>query len=231
MHRHRTDLVGLLFGPAFAIAGVGFLVHEVDRHDRSIPAWATGLGLMLLGAVALVGTLARGPRHDHVADFDRSTSPRPADMSEPRSRTGRRQKADHVVDRAARRACRWRGPCARRRPSPDPLAPTTSCTGTPTSRRRRTSRPGSRRGRRRARRARGRAARAYMRSACSITFGGRLAPAGHRRRGARRTARAQPATRCRARRDAPRRPRRRRATRRSRNSPSPSGAASPCSSV
>jgi drug/metabolite transporter (DMT)-like permease len=63
MHRHSIDLGGLLFGLAFAIAGASFLVREAT--DTSIdPAWATGLGLMLLGAVALVVTLARATHHD-----------------------------------------------------------------------------------------------------------------------------------------------------------------------
>jgi hypothetical protein len=59
MRRHSTDLVGLLFGLAFTVAGTCFLVREVT--DTTIdPAWATGFGLMLLGTVALVATLARG---------------------------------------------------------------------------------------------------------------------------------------------------------------------------
>jgi drug/metabolite transporter (DMT)-like permease len=63
MHRHRIDLGGLLFGLAFAIAGTSFLVRETT--DTNIdPAWATGLGLMLLGAVALVVTLARAGARD-----------------------------------------------------------------------------------------------------------------------------------------------------------------------
>ena len=58
MHRHRTDLFAVLFGVAFVIAGTCFLVRETT--DTAVdPAWATGLGLMLLGTVALVGTLAR----------------------------------------------------------------------------------------------------------------------------------------------------------------------------
>ena len=61
MRRHSTDLVGLIFGTAFAIAGVGFLVNEATDTVVNA-AWATGLGLMLLGAVALVATLIRGPR-------------------------------------------------------------------------------------------------------------------------------------------------------------------------
>ncbi|HTK16095.1 MAG TPA: hypothetical protein VL769_06855 [Acidimicrobiia bacterium] len=65
MHRHSIDLGGLLFGLAFAIAGTSFLVRETT--DTTIdPAWATGLGLMLLGAVALVVTLARATNRDRV---------------------------------------------------------------------------------------------------------------------------------------------------------------------
>jgi protein-S-isoprenylcysteine O-methyltransferase Ste14 len=61
MRRHSPDLVGLIFGMAFVIAGVGFLVHETTDAVVN-PAWVTGLGLMLLGAIALVATVARGPR-------------------------------------------------------------------------------------------------------------------------------------------------------------------------
>ena len=59
MKRHRLDLVALFFGSAFAIAGAGYLVHETT-DAISDPTWATGLGLLLLGAIALVATLARG---------------------------------------------------------------------------------------------------------------------------------------------------------------------------
>jgi hypothetical protein len=70
MHRHSTDLVGLIFGTAFAIAGVGFLVNEATDTVVN-PAWATGLGLMLLGAVALIATLVRGRRdRDHFHDHE-----------------------------------------------------------------------------------------------------------------------------------------------------------------
>jgi hypothetical protein len=65
MHRHSSDLVGLLFGLAFAIAGTTFLVREAT--DANIdPAWATGVGLMLLGTVALVATLARATGPDRL---------------------------------------------------------------------------------------------------------------------------------------------------------------------
>jgi hypothetical protein len=61
MHRHSLDLGGLLFGLAFTIAGASFLVRETTNTTVD-PAWATGLGLMLLGAVALVVTLGRATR-------------------------------------------------------------------------------------------------------------------------------------------------------------------------
>lgn len=65
MRRHSTDLVGLLFGIAFAVAGAAFLLHETT--DAAVnPAWVSGLGLMFLGAVALVATLARGSGRRHV---------------------------------------------------------------------------------------------------------------------------------------------------------------------
>jgi hypothetical protein len=78
MHRHSIDLGALLFGLAFAIAGTSFLVRETT--DTTIdPAWATGLGLMLLGAVALVVTLARN------TDRDRRDSALPELPDEPGS--------------------------------------------------------------------------------------------------------------------------------------------------
>ena len=60
MKRHRIDLVGLLFGSAFMIAGVGYLLRETT-DVVSDPTWATGLGLLLLGAIALAATLGRTP--------------------------------------------------------------------------------------------------------------------------------------------------------------------------
>jgi hypothetical protein len=80
MHRHSNDLVGLLFGLAFAIAGASFLVRETT--DANIdPAWATGLGLMLLGTVALVATLARATGRDQL-DPARAESAEPAESVE-----------------------------------------------------------------------------------------------------------------------------------------------------
>ena len=81
MHRHSLDLSGLLIGLAFAIAGTSFLVRETTDTVVN-PAWMTGLGLMLLGAIALVATLARtltGDRDDHVV----ATVPLPVTPDEP----------------------------------------------------------------------------------------------------------------------------------------------------
>ena len=84
MRRHSTDLVGLMFGSAFLIAGVGFLVRETTDAVVN-PAWMTGLGLMLLGAIALVATIARtltGDRDEHVV----AAVPLPATPDEPVTR-------------------------------------------------------------------------------------------------------------------------------------------------
>ena len=83
MHRHPTDLIGLLFGIAFAIAGTGFLVRETT--DAAInPAWVTGLGLMLLGTVALVATLTRASGRDRAerALLETPGLPEPAESPE-----------------------------------------------------------------------------------------------------------------------------------------------------
>jgi|tagenome__1003787_1003787.scaffolds.fasta_scaffold20983463_5 hypothetical protein len=76
MRRHSTDLVGLMFGSAFLIAGVGFLVRETTDTVVNF-AWLAGVGLMLLGAIALVATVARNirhgdddDRHDHTYEHD-----------------------------------------------------------------------------------------------------------------------------------------------------------------
>ena len=89
MRRHSTDLVGLIFGTAFVIVGVGFLVRETT--DRAVdPVWTTGLGLMLLGAIALIATVARGMHHEHdepvpVAFTSSVTTPLPVITDEPDS--------------------------------------------------------------------------------------------------------------------------------------------------
>src|SRR6266576_331123 len=65
MRRHSTDLAGLLFGVAFAVAGTALLLRETT--DTSVdPAWVSGLGLMFLGAIALIATLARSSGRSHV---------------------------------------------------------------------------------------------------------------------------------------------------------------------
>jgi hypothetical protein len=86
MRRHSTDLVGLMFGSAFLIAGVGFLVRETTDAVVN-PAWMTGLGLMLLGAIALVATIARtltGDRDEHLV----TTVPLPVTPDEPATTFG-----------------------------------------------------------------------------------------------------------------------------------------------
>ena len=47
MH-HATDIVALLFGLAFAIAGAGFLVHEATGRAVD-PAWVAAIGFVALG--------------------------------------------------------------------------------------------------------------------------------------------------------------------------------------
>ena len=73
MQSHRTDLVALLFGAAFAITGVGYLLRETT-DAISNPTWATGLGMILLGAIALVATLARSRREPVEAPVSVATS-------------------------------------------------------------------------------------------------------------------------------------------------------------
>jgi hypothetical protein len=87
MHRHSNDLVGLLFGLAFAIAGASFLLRETT--DANIdPAWATGLGLMLLGSVALVATLARATaRNGFETASPESVAPAESRSNEPTEMT------------------------------------------------------------------------------------------------------------------------------------------------
>jgi hypothetical protein len=79
VHEHRTDLVALLFGAAFAIAGIGFLLREAT-DALSDPTWATGLGLMLLGAIALAATLGRARREPVEAPVSGET---PGETPEP----------------------------------------------------------------------------------------------------------------------------------------------------
>ena len=61
MTKHSTDLAALLFGLAFAIAGGIVLVTQATNFDVS-PQWGTAVGLIVLGVVALVATVARAGR-------------------------------------------------------------------------------------------------------------------------------------------------------------------------
>ena len=58
MKQHRTDLVALLFGLAFTIAGVLVIVTQATSVDVS-PQWGAAVGLIILGVVALAVTVAR----------------------------------------------------------------------------------------------------------------------------------------------------------------------------
>jgi len=58
MKQHRTDLVALLFGLAFTIAGALVIVTQAAALDVN-PHWGAAAGLILLGVVALVATVAR----------------------------------------------------------------------------------------------------------------------------------------------------------------------------
>jgi uncharacterized membrane protein len=56
MKRHPTDLVALLFGLAVVGLGAAFLVHE--NTGRGVDAaWASAIGFVVLGLVALGVTL------------------------------------------------------------------------------------------------------------------------------------------------------------------------------
>ncbi len=72
MKTHRSDLVALLFGLAFTIAGALVIATQVSGLDVN-PHWGAAAGLILLGIVALVATVARA-RGEH-ADFSRDTEP------------------------------------------------------------------------------------------------------------------------------------------------------------
>jgi hypothetical protein len=58
MNRHRTDLVALILGLAFAMTGVGFIISETTDSNLSGGAVVAG-GLIVLGVVALLVTLLR----------------------------------------------------------------------------------------------------------------------------------------------------------------------------
>ena len=58
MKPHRPDLVALLFGLAFTIAGALVIATQATGVDVN-PHWGAAAGLILLGIVALVVTVAR----------------------------------------------------------------------------------------------------------------------------------------------------------------------------
>jgi hypothetical protein len=58
MKQHRTDLLALLFGLAFSIAGTIVIVTQATSIDVS-PAWGAAVGLIVLGVVALAATVTR----------------------------------------------------------------------------------------------------------------------------------------------------------------------------
>jgi len=63
MNQHRSDLVALLFGLAFTIAGALVIVDQASGVSVN-PHWGAAVGLILLGVVALVATVARA-RSEH----------------------------------------------------------------------------------------------------------------------------------------------------------------------
>ena len=73
MKHHRTDLIALIFGLAFAMVGAGFLVNETTGRDFNA-GWAAAIGLITLGLVALVTTLVRRPEDDEASPDTASSS-------------------------------------------------------------------------------------------------------------------------------------------------------------
>ena len=61
MKRHRTDVIALILGLAFAMVGAGFIINEVTNADFNGGA-AVAVGLIILGVVALLVTLLRPKR-------------------------------------------------------------------------------------------------------------------------------------------------------------------------
>lgn len=58
MKNHPIDLFALLAGLAFAIAGTGVIASQTTDSAISV-RWATALGLIVLGVVALAATVLR----------------------------------------------------------------------------------------------------------------------------------------------------------------------------
>ena len=125
MKRHPTDLVALLFGLAFTIAGGIVLVTQATNFDVS-PQWGTAVGLIVLGAVALVATVARAGS-DRVDGFARLPA---EDVARAGQLRGSSRLTISSIGTSSRvpvaRSLRSTIPFAR------PFAPTTICVGTPT---------------------------------------------------------------------------------------------------
>jgi hypothetical protein len=86
MKRHRTDMLALLFGLAFAAVGATFLVREVVDTEIDA-AWVSAVAFVLLGVVALATTLLR-PRGDDAGDAEAAPAfAEPAVSSAPPSET------------------------------------------------------------------------------------------------------------------------------------------------
>jgi hypothetical protein len=73
MKQHRSDLVALLFGLAFTIAGALVIITQASGLDVN-PHWGAAAGLILLGIVALVATVARA-RSEHPEDSPTAEAP------------------------------------------------------------------------------------------------------------------------------------------------------------
>jgi hypothetical protein len=61
MTRHRIDLFALLFGIAFAFAGLVLFATQFTDTTPG-PRWTIAFGLILLGSVTLIATVASGLR-------------------------------------------------------------------------------------------------------------------------------------------------------------------------
>jgi hypothetical protein len=61
MTRHRIDLFALLFGIAFAFAGLILFATQFTDTTPG-PRWTIAFGLILLGTVTLISTVASGLR-------------------------------------------------------------------------------------------------------------------------------------------------------------------------
>jgi hypothetical protein len=63
MNRHRTDAVSLAFGAIFLLVAGWWLISRAVQITLPTVGWMAALGLIVLGAVGVFGTL-RGHRHE-----------------------------------------------------------------------------------------------------------------------------------------------------------------------